>query len=178
MKKGPYKILSSKTVYKNPWIKVIEEKVEKDGKEGVFGVIDYGKGISVVALNEKRDIYLVREYYYAIESYGLQTPSGAINKNETPLEAAKRELLEESGLTSDKWIELGMVHPLTMALRSPAYLFLALDVKKQAKGEVVEVVTMPFDKACEMVLKSEINHAPSCIAILKANIWLEENPQL
>lgn len=46
MKKGPYTILSTKSVYKNPWISVREDKVLKpDGKKGIFGVIDYGRGV-------------------------------------------------------------------------------------------------------------------------------------
>lgn len=62
MKKGPYRVLSSKIAYKNPWIKIREDKVMRpDGKKGVFGVIDYGSGVSIVALSKKREIYLVRE---------------------------------------------------------------------------------------------------------------------
>lgn len=174
--KGPYKILSSKTVYKNPWIKVIEDQVQKDGKIGVFGVVDYGKGVSIAALNKKKEIYLIREYYYAIEEYALQVPSGAIDKKETSLSAAKRELLEETGLVSDNWIELGMIHPLTMILKSPAYLFLALNVKEKAQKEnEIETVKIPLEKAYKMVMKNQIVHSGSVVAILKAKIWLENN---
>lgn len=176
MKKGPYKVVSSKIAYKNPWIKIIEEKIEKrGGKPGFYGVIDYGKGVSTVALDDLKNIYLVKEYYYAIEQYALQTPSGAIDKGETALNGAKKELLEETGLRSDNWIELGYVNPLTMILKSPAYLFLALNVEKVGVPEDdIEVVKMPFEKAYEMVLNSEITHAPSCVAILKAKIHLNK----
>lgn len=175
-KKGPYKVLSSKKVYKNPWIEVREDKVERDGQKGIFGVVDYGSGVSVVALNKQGRIYLVKEYYYAIESYGLQVPSGAIDNGESPLEAAKKELLEETGFIARSWQELGFVHPLTMAIKSPAYLFLAREVEqKQEPEDNIEVVELPFEEAYQMVLKSKINHAPSCVAIMKANMYLKEN---
>lgn len=177
MKKGPYKVLSSKIVYKNPWIRIIEDKVVKPGgEEGVFGVIDYGKGVTIAAINRKKEIYLVKEYYYAIEDYALQLPSGAIDKKEASLSAAKRELLEETGLTSTKWVELGMIHPLTMILRSPAYLFLALNAEESERREAgIEILKVPFEKAYDMVLKNQIVHSGSVVAILKAKIWLDKN---
>lgn len=177
MKKGPYEVTHSSWVYKNPWIEVREDKVLGPGsKQGTFGVIDYGSGVSVVALDSRKNVYLVKEYYYAIEQYGLQVPSGGIDHKETSLEAAKRELKEETRIIAKKWVELGFTHPLTMILKSPAYLFLAIDL--ESKGSVekgIKIVKTPFDKAYEMVLSSEINHAPSCLAIMKAKVYLDKN---
>lgn len=169
MKKGPYTVTQSKQIYKNPWIEVQEDKVVGlDGKEGLFATVDNGAGVSVVALDEKQNIYLIKEYYYVLDEYGIQTPSGGINKGENPIEAAKKELLEETGLTAKQWTELGLVNPLTMIIRSPAYLFLAQDLAKEQKPELgMEVIKIPLQKAVAMVLNSQITHAPSCIAILK-----------
>lgn len=175
MKKGPYKILGSKIVYKNPWISVIEDIVIRpDGKEGIFGVVDYGSGVSVVALDETNQIYLIKEYYYAVERYALEIPSGGIDAGETPLEAAKKELLEEAGITAKTWIELGFTDPLTMILKSPAYLFLAKDLQiVQDPEKEIEVTRVPFEEAYQMVMDSLITHAPSCVAILKAKSYLD-----
>lgn len=177
MKKGPYEVISSSQVYKNPWIEVREDEViGLDGKQGTFGVINYGSGVSIAALDSQKNIYLVKEYYYAIEQIGLQVPSGGIDDKETPLEAAKRELKEETGITAKKWVGLGFTNPLTMILKSPAYLFLALDLENKGSGEKgIEIVKTPFDKAFEMVLSSEINHAPSCLAIMKSKVYLDNN---
>lgn len=176
MKKGPYKVLSSKTVYKNPWIEVREDNVVRKGKKSTFGIINYKPGISVVALDKDKNIYLVREFYYAINEYGIQVPSGGIEKGQSPLDAAKTELLEETGLVANNWISLGFVHPLTMILNSPAYLFLVLNVRKNVEPEKgIELVKMPFEEAYKMVLDGKIVHAPSCVVILKAKIWLDKN---
>lgn len=177
MGKNSYKILSSKTVYKNKWIRVKEDVViSPSGEEKVFGTVDNGTGVQIVALNDKKEVYLIKEYYYVLKEFGIQTPAGGVEKGDTPLDAAKKELKEETGVTARKWIPLGMIHPLTMIIKSPQYMFLALDTKEGAKEEEeIEVIKMPFEKACEMALDGSITFAPSCIALLKARAFLEQN---
>lgn len=175
MKKGPYKVLSSKVVYRNPWIEVKEDKVENsDGKEGIFGTVDYGEGVTIVAVNEKNDTYLIKEYYYVLDEYGVQTPSGGVGKDEAPLTAAKKELLEEAGLVAKKWISLGKINCLTTIIRAPQHLFLAQDIEERVKTESeIEVIKVPFIEAYQKVIDSEITYAPICVAILKAKIYLD-----
>lgn len=169
-KKGPYTVTESNQIYKNHWIEVVEDTVIRpDGKEGMFTTVDNGSGVAVVALDADNTIYLVKEYFYVLEEYGIQTPSGGVSKNETPLEAAKKELLEETGLIADTWKELGMVNALTMIIKSPSYLFLAQGLTKQQEPEEgIEVIKIPFAEAIQKVMNSEITHGPSCVAILKA----------
>jgi 8-oxo-dGTP pyrophosphatase MutT (NUDIX family) len=174
--RGPFTVKNSKTVYKNPWIEVKEDSVIRpDGKEGIFGTVDYGKGVSVVALNEKRDVYLVKEFFYAIKQEGLALPTGGVDAGETFLAAAKRELREEAGIIAKTWEKIGITDPLTMILSCPHELFLATDLTFTTQEEPeITFFTVPFEKAYEMVLQGEITHAPSCIAILKAKIYLDE----
>lgn len=175
--KGPFKVVSSETKYKNPWIQVVEERViGPEGKEGLFGVIDYGRGTSTVALDKDGKICLIREYYYALDEYGIQIPTGGIDGDETPLQGAKRELLEEAGARTEAWTDLGFVNPMTMILRSPAFLFLARDIELVQEPEAgMERMFVPFEEAVQMVLDSKITHAPSCVAILKAKMYLERS---
>jgi ADP-ribose pyrophosphatase len=174
MKKGPYTVLSSKNVYKNPWISITEEHAIRDpGEKSTFGIIDYGSGVSILALDTKQNVYLIKEYYYAIEEYALQIPSGGIESGETPLDAAKRELLEETGIKNGDWIDLGFVNPLTMILKSPAYLFLVKNCEITEENEKgIEITRKPFEEVYQMVLDSKINHAPTCVAILKAKHYI------
>lgn len=170
MKKGNFEVLTSKKIYSNPWITVTEEHVQKtDGEKGLFGIIDYGQGVGVVAVNKQNEVYLVKEFFYALNTYGIGTPVGGIDANETPLEAAKRELKEETGLTAKQWQPLGITHPLAVILTCPHYLFLATDlIEGEQLEKDIKVVKTPFDKAYQMALTGEIASAPSCVALMRA----------
>ena len=178
-KRGPYEVVSSRNAYRNPWISVREDKVIRPGgKEGFFGVIEMKAGSSVLALTEQKEVYLVKEYKYGIERESTEVMSGALEAEETPLEAAKRELKEELGLEADTWVDLGMVDPFTTVVHSPNYMFLALGVKEgdnsPDEGEVLEVIKVPLSKAVDMAMRSDITHSASCVLILKAEKYLRD----
>ena len=136
-------------------------------------------GVSVLAVDSRNEAYLVNEYAYALETNSIEVVSGGIDPSENPLQAAKRELKEESGLEAEEWIDLGTVNPFTSIVESPSYLFLARRLKEGASslenGEFLEVAKMPLKKAVEMVMQSKITHGPSCALILKADKYLREN---
>jgi 8-oxo-dGTP pyrophosphatase MutT (NUDIX family) len=176
--KGPYTVLSSRNAYENPWLIVREDKVIRPGgKEGYFGIIEMKAGASVLALNSQHEVYLVSEYKYGIERDSIELMSGALEPDETPLDAAKRELKEELGLEADEWIDLGVVDPFTTAVHSPNYMFLAMGIQEgeptPEDGEVLEIIKTRFSEAIEMVMRSEITHAASCVLILKAERYLQ-----
>ena len=176
--KGPYKVLSTRNAYENPWLSVREDRVIRPGgKEGYFGVIKMKAGSSVLALTRQSEVYLLREYKYGIERNSIELMSGALEGEETPLEAARRELKEELGLEADEWIDLGVVDPFTTVVHSPNYMFLALGVhegeRSPDEGEVLEVIKTAFSTAIDMVMRSEITHSASCVLILKADKYLQ-----
>jgi len=180
MSENPFQRLNSREIYANRWIQLREDDVVQPGGEtGKFGVVTMRSGSSVLALNKNQDVYLVKEYKYAAGRDSIEVISGAIEDGEEPLAAAKRELREEAGLSSERWLNLGSVDPFTTVIRSPNHLFLALDVtegeSRPEAGEVLEVIKTPFAKALEMVMKGEITHAASCVLLLKAAIIL--NPE-
>jgi 8-oxo-dGTP pyrophosphatase MutT (NUDIX family) len=174
MKRGPYEVISTEEKYKNPWITVHEDKIIRpNGEEGVYGVVEYSTGVSTVALNEKNEIYLVKEYAYAIDEYSISLPSGGVDEGETPIEAAKRELKEEAGVSAPEWVELGYINPFTMVINGPMYLFLAKGATvANEHEEEFELLTVPFEDAYQMVIESKINHAGSVVGILKAKEYL------
>jgi ADP-ribose pyrophosphatase len=179
--KGPFEFLSRKTVYDNPWLRVCEDKVIRPGGgEGYFGVVHMKAGSTVLAISDDGDAYLVKEYKYAVERESLELMSGGLEDEETPLEAARRELKEELGLEAREWIDLGVVDPFTSLINSPNYLFLALGVEEgepnRDETEVLEVLKVPFAEAVRMVMLSEIRHGASCVLILKAQTYLNGLP--
>lgn len=179
-KNGDFIITESVQKYKNPWIEVIEEKVIRpDGKPGLFGVVKAVEGVSVLPMDDKGFVYLIDEFHYALGRNDIETASGGREKGEEWIETAKRELKEETGIEAQEWIDLGTVEPLTAIVQCPQRLFLArkLSFSKNNldESEDIKLVKMKFEKAVQMVMDSKILHAPSCILILKADKYLQNN---
>ncbi len=133
-------------------------------------------GVAVLLINEENQVIFSKEYKYALKRYDINLPGGAMDSWETPLECAKRETEEELGYTADEWISLWYIHPLTTLIEETEYLFLARKLTKTKKHEdaweEIEEIRLPYAKVLEMVVNSEITHAASVTAILKAQKYL------
>ncbi|WP_076819729.1 NUDIX domain-containing protein [Pseudofrankia asymbiotica] len=173
--KSPFRLLTSRLVYENPWLSVTEDKVIRaDGGGGTFGVVEMKDGVTVLALTEDGETFLAREYRYGVERHTLELVSGAIEEGEDPLQAARRELKEEMGLTASTWTDLGHIDPFTSIVRSKNYLFLAQDLTEGARnldsGEEIEPVRVGLDTAVKMALEGMITHGASTALILKVRL--------
>ncbi len=176
--RGPWKILSSELKYKNPWIEVTEDKVLRpDGNPGIYGTVNILPGISVVAIDDDGYAHLVEVFQYGLGQNSIETVSGALDKGETPLAAAKRELKEELGIEAADWVDLGVIHQYTSIVKdAPQQLFLARKLKfgkfEREGTEVLKPVKVKFSEAVRWVLQSKIVDAQSGMAIMKANEYL------
>jgi 8-oxo-dGTP pyrophosphatase MutT (NUDIX family) len=121
-----WKTLSSKEIYKNPWIRVRQDQVlNHAGKELTYGVVDLNHpSVFIVAANAQGQIYLLQNYRYTINKTMWEIPAGH-SDGEDYLAAAKRELMEEAGLVSDDWINLGMLYQANGIGNIPFVAFLA-----------------------------------------------------
>jgi 8-oxo-dGTP pyrophosphatase MutT (NUDIX family) len=181
MEPSPFQLCSSKDVYRNPWIAVREDRVIRPGGgEGIFGVVTMNPGSTILAVTKEQDVFLTREFKYAIQRSTLELVSGALNPGEEPLAAAKRELEEEVGLRAHRWIKAGTIDPFTTVIDSPNHMFIALDLERSQQnldpGEVLNIETVPLRDAIAMVLNGEITHGASCVLILKASHLLGVTP--
>ena len=172
---GHWEIKSSEVKYHNDWIAVREDEIIRpSGVTDKFNVVTMTSGVTALALDSEGFAYLIREHRYAIERYSVEASSGGIEPGEAPLQAAKRELKEETGLTSSKWTDLGAVDPFTAIIDSRDHMFLAEDVTQGERSleadERIEVVKVRFEEAVEMVLSGEITHGASAVAILKTKL--------
>lgn len=178
-KHGPWTIKKSKIVYKNPWLTVREDAVLRpNGTPGIFGVVDMVPGVSVLPIDDKGNVYLTKEFRYAVESDSVEVVSGGIDEGETPLQAAKRELKEELGIVAKKWTKLGVMNPFTSIVHSPATLFIAQDIRftetLKEETEIITVCKMSLAEAVELVMKSKITHGQTSVLILKAWYYLRK----
>ena len=175
---NPWKTLSSREIYSNPWFSVREDQVIRpDGKPGIYGVVSSRIATGVVALSEKNEIYLVGQFRYPMNAYSWEIIEGGTDDGETPLDCIKRELREEAGLLATEWREIpGEIHLSNCYTSERGFLFIArglTEVPAEPDGtEVLTVKKLPFNDALAMVERGEINDGMSVIGILRAKRML------
>lgn len=176
--KNPWKTLSSKVMYQNPWIRVREDQVIRpDGKPGIYGVVETRIATGVIALSDAGEIYLVGQYRYPLNCYSWEIIEGGSESNEGALATAQRELIEEAGLKARDWQQLGAVVHLSNCFTSEeGYVFLARGLEEVAarpdETEVLQLRKMPFEEAVALVDSGAITDALSIIGIQRAQQFL------
>jgi ADP-ribose pyrophosphatase len=172
---GPWQIVKSNEVYKDPWFRVDRDKVIRpDGKPGTYTVVHLKPGVCVLALDEDGQVCLTEEFHYAVGRVTLECVSGGIEPGEDPLQTAKRELKEELGIIAEDWREMGTVDPFTASILSPVKLYLATHLtfgtQSQEGTETICLTMMPLKEAVRQVVESEITHSPTAVLLMKT--WL------
>jgi ADP-ribose pyrophosphatase len=170
---GPWQITARREVYRDPWIEVDrDEVIRPDGAPGTHAVVRLKPGVSVLPVDDSGTVYLTEEFHYAVGRTTLEAVSGGIEADEDPLVCARRELEEELGIRAEQWLDLGVCDPFTSVVVSPTRLFLARSLSFGATRpegtERIRCQGVPLAQAVQMVMESQITHAPSCVLILKA----------
>lgn len=173
---SPWETLASREVYDNAWIRVREDSVIRpDGEQGIYGVVHFKNvAVGVLAL-EDDSIYLVGQYRYPLEQYSWEIPEGGCPEGEDPLDAAKRELAEETGLRAERWEQMGSAHLSNSVSDEIAVWFLASGLKQGEHNpegtEQLKIRRVSFDEALEMIFQGEIMDAMSQLAIMQHQVY-------
>ncbi|CAG5068940.1 ADP-ribose pyrophosphatase [Dyadobacter sp. CECT 9623] len=167
-----WKTLSSQTVYENAWLELSHRDViNPSGNKGIYGLVKFkNQAIGVIPVDTDGNIYLVGQYRYAIDEYSWEIPEGGGVLGADGLDAAKRELKEETGLVAAKWTKLARIHTSNSATNEEGFLYIAEELSQQEaepeETEVLQVKKVPLAQAVEMVMRSEITDSLSVCAIL------------
>jgi ADP-ribose pyrophosphatase len=168
----PWKTLSSRPIYENPWTKVREDIAEMpDGKTTLYGVIETGDAVGILPFLDEDHIVLVRQYRYVFgENHRWEMPTGGVEPGEAILVAAQRELQEEVGYQAGQLSYLHTFYSSKSVMYEVAHLYLASKlIQVEAipeETEFLEVAVFPFDKVLKMVLDSEIRDVMTVVAVL------------
>ena len=182
-KRGPYTIKSSKQIYKNPWIEVREDAVVfPNGSESIWGTVHIKHGVSVLAMDDQGNIYFTKQFHYGTGNETPEVIAGGIDGDETPLQAAQRELQEEAGLEAKEWTFIGMMRPMTSYTDHVEHLYLARGLTEVSQhldpGEIISIFKIPFATAVQWVMENKIEDCYSACLILRVAEYVKKHSNI
>jgi ADP-ribose pyrophosphatase len=177
---NPWKITSEKVAYDNNWLSLTHyEVINPSGNAGIYGKVHFKNiAIGVITLDEDFNTHLVGQYRFVLNQYSWEIPEGGGPLGIEPLESAKRELLEETGLKADSWTELLHMHLSNSVSDEFGIVYLARNLKQfEAEPEDTEqliVNKVPFDEVYRMVCDGGITDSMSVAGVLRVKLLLLE----
>lgn len=177
---SPWIIEGQTLIYDNPWISITEfDVINPGGGEGIYGRVHFKNvAIGVIAVDDEMNTYLVGQHRFVLNQFSWEIPEGGcLEAKETHLEAAQRELLEETGLVAGRWELLLKSHLSNSVSDEVSVIFLARDLKQgMAAPEETEqdlrTQKLPFTETVRMLETGVITDAISIMAIQKVQLML------
>ena len=180
MKDLTWKLLSSEYLFKRPWLTARRDKVQlPDGRvNDEYYVLEYPEWVNVVAVTDTGEMVLVRQYRHGIGRTCFEIVAGVVEKGEEPLDAAKRELMEETGFGGGEWTELMQLSGNASAMNNLSHCFLATGVRRIGTQhldatEDIEVYVMPKEEVRDMLMRGDFVQA-LMVAPLQRYFFLNE----
>ncbi len=175
---NPWQTLESELKYDNNWISVTEHQViNPSGGNGIYGEVHFKNvAIGILPLDENYNTWLVGQYRYPLKAYSWEIPEGGGALDKEPLDGAKRELLEETGMSAKNWQEIQRMHLSNSVSDELSVIYVATDliqgIAMPEETEQLIVKKLPFEEAYQMVLTGKITDSMSVAAILKAKLMI------
>ncbi len=158
----------------NPWVRVREDQVLRpDDKPGIYGVVEFANyALGVVPVTDDGDTFLVGQWRYPLGRYSWEIPEGGGPKHIDPLISAKRELVEETGITADEWTDLGAFDLSNSVTNETGFVYLARNLSlgnaSPDGDEVINVCRLALAEAFKMCMDGQITDAVTIIGVVRA----------
>jgi len=148
-----------------------DEVVLPNGHRATLDVVHHPGGAAVVAMDSKQQVCLLRQYRYVADGWIWELPAGKLEPNEPPLETAKRELIEEAGISACHWESLGSVFSSPGVFAEVLHLFYAAELEPSTaaheSSEIIEIHWIPFAEAYEWAMSGKIRDAKTIVALAR-----------
>ncbi len=171
---GKWRVTASRHVHKDRWISLRADDCVTDEGAVVapYYVLEYRDWVEVVALDAEDNVLLVKQYRHGLGDISLELPAGNMDPGETdPVEAARRELLEEAGCAGTLTL-IGQSHANAASVANRTHIILARDVVRVAEpvddpGERIESLWVPVAEAIRLALSGELTNGMQAAAMLR-----------
>ncbi len=176
MEKNPWTIIDEKKIYDNKWIALTEYAVvNPSGGEGIYGKVHFKNvAVGIIALDDHEQIWLVGQFRFTLNQYSWEIPEGGSPVGTDPLESAKRELKEETGIVATSWKPLLTMHLSNSVSDELAIVYLATGLQEgEAEPEDTEDLhtkKVSLEEAWQMVEHGMITDSMTVAAITKIKL--------
>jgi ADP-ribose pyrophosphatase YjhB (NUDIX family) len=174
--KNPWTIKDSKSMYQNAWIDVTEfDVLNPAGNPGIYGKVHFKNiAVGIVPITPDMHTYLVGQYRFTLNAYSWEIPEGGCPIETDPLQAAIRELKEETGLVASTYKELMRLHLSNSVSDELAIIYLATQLMQQEaepeETEALQIKKVSLSDAYGMVADGTITDAMSVAALTKIQL--------
>ncbi len=175
-KVGPWRVTQKQRAFDNPWIEVIDHRVvHPNGAPGEYGVVRFKNlAIGVLPFSDDGLVTLVGQHRFPHDKYSWELPEGGGRLDIAPIESAKRELVEETGLTARDWAPLCEFDISNSVTDERAVCFFAWGLSRgeaaPESSEALSVKQISFASLLEMVIKGDISDSLTIVMTLTAYV--------
>ena len=177
---NPWTTLNSEKVHESAWISVKKHDIlNPNGTPGNYSTIHFKNlAIGILPLDKDNNTWIVGQYRYPIDQYTWEIPEGGGQLDVAPLDTAKRELSEETGISANKWTKIQEMHLSNSASDEFCILYIAQDLSfgesHPDEEEELVIKKLPFDELYTMVQNGDIKDSLTVAAVLKTKLLMVE----
>lgn len=181
LESNPWITQTTEQVYESAWIRVTKSDViNPAGKPAIYSVVHFKNiAIGVLPLDKEYNTWLVGQFRYPTNEYGWEIPEGGGKKDTDPIESAKRELKEETGIIAESYSELMRLHTSNSVTDELAIVYIATNLSfeeaEPEESELLQVKKIHIHEAYDWVMQGKITDAISMAAILKVKCLMDSN---
>ena len=170
-------INSQATLHKGRVFNLVSENYTlENGVTSDMDFIQHPGAAAMVPMINSDEVVLIKQYRHAIREFIWEIPAGTLDPGETPLNCARRELIEEIGYSAADWHQLGTITPLPGCSDERIHIFLALDLKPAEQhlddDEMIDVHKMSLSNALRLIAEAKISDAKTISGLFLASEWL------